>query len=402
MMNFTTQLSVKNIRRRPLRSVTLMLLAAFLAFSVFAGSLVVISLQNGLKSYEARLGADVVVVPAEAGLKGGLESILLQGVPGYFYMNESAMEKIRGMDGVEAVSPQFFLATAKAGCCSFPIQLIGFDPETDFTIQPWVRESYGGEVGYGDILIGSHVTMPSDGVLTFYNQEMHVVGQLDETGTALDNAVYGSMETMRDIVRNAEALGYRYLGKIDADKAVSAVMVRVSEEYPIEDVCNNINIHVRKVDATQSKSMVSGIAGGLKNVSRIIGMLTAMIWILAIGIMAAAFVLIVGERKKEFAILRVTGASQKMLSRLLLTESALVSGVGAACGVLLAALVAIPFTGLIRERLGLPYLLPGAGTIAALALGSLLMAVLAGALSAAFAGRKLNRIDAGLVLREGA
>ena len=401
-MNFTTQLAVKNIRRKPFRSLTLMLLAAFLAFSVFAGSLIVRSLQNGLDSYEARLGADVVVVPAEAGLKGGLESILLQGVPGYFYMNESAMEKIRGMDGVEAVSPQFFLATAKASCCSFPIQLIGFDPETDFTIQPWVRQSYGGEVGYGDILIGSHVTMPSDGMLTFYNQEMRVVGQLDETGTALDNAVYGSMETMRDIVRNAETLGYRYLGKISADQAVSAVMVQVSEDYPIEDVCNNINIHVRKVDATQSKSMVSGIAGGLKNVSRVIGVLTAMIWLLAIGIMAVAFMLIVGERKKEFAILRVTGASRKMLAGMLLTESALMSAIGAACGVALAALVALPFTGLIRDRLGLPYLLPGTGTIAGLALGALGMAVAAGALSSAFAGHKLNRIDAGLILREGA
>ena len=401
-MNFTTKLSFQNIRRKPLRSGTLMLLAAFLAFSIFAGSLVVMSLQKGLESYEARLGADVVVVPAEAGLKGGLESILLQGIPGYFYMNESAMEKIRGMDGVESVSPQFFLATAKASCCSFPIQLIGFDPETDFTIQPWVRESYGGEVSYGDILIGYNVSMPTDGVLTFYNQKMRVVGQLDETGTALDNAVYGSMETMRDIVRNAESLGYQYLGKISADKAVSAVMVRVSEDYPIEDVCNNINIHVRKVDATQAKSMVSGIAGGLKNVSRMIGVLTGLIWALAIGIMAVAFVLIVGERKKEFAILRVSGASRKMLSRLLLTESALVSAIGALCGTALAALTALPFTGLIREKLGLPYLLPGTETILALALGAVLVTVAAGSLSSAFAGRRLNRMDAGLVLREGA
>ena len=401
-MKFTTQLALKNIRRKPFRSVTLMLLAAFLAFSVFAGSLVVLSLQNGLKSYEARLGADVVVVPAEAGLKGGLESILLQGIPGYFYMNESVTEKIRAMDGVEALSPQFFLATAKASCCSYPVQLIGFDPETDFTIQPWIRQSYRGAIGHGDILIGHHVTMPPDAVLTFYSQEMHVVGQLDETGTALDNAIYGSMETMRDIARNAEALGYQYLGKISADQAVSALMVKVSEGFPIEAVCNNINIHVRKVDATQAKSMVASIAGGLKNVSRIIGTLTAMIWVLAIGIMAAAFVLIVGERKKEFAILRVTGASRKMLSRMLLTESALVSAIGAACGVAAAALVAFPFTDLIRDRLGLPYLLPDGKTVAALVLGALLMAVAAGALSSAAAGHKLNRIDAGLVLREGA
>lgn len=96
-------LALQNIRRKPLSSVTLMLLAAYLAFSVFAGSLVVMSLRNGLKGYEARLGADVVVVPAEAGLKGGLESILLQGVPGYFYMNESVVKKISVMEKISAM-----------------------------------------------------------------------------------------------------------------------------------------------------------------------------------------------------------------------------------------------------------------------------------------------------------
>lgn len=400
-MKFTAQLAVKNIRRRPLRSVTLMLLSAFLAFTVFAGSLVVRSMQNGLRSYEARLGADVVVVPAEAGLKGGLESILLQGVPGYFYMNESVVEKISAMDGVESISPQFFLATAKASCCSYPVQLIGFDPETDFTVQPWIRRSYTGDFGYGDILIGNHVTMPSDGVLTFYGQEMHVVGQLDETGTALDNAIYGSMETMRGIAVDAENLGYQYLGKIPAERAISALMIRVSEDFPIDAVCSNINIHVRKVDATQAQSMVAGIAGGLKNISRVIGVLTALIWVLAAAVTAAAFVLIAGERKKEFAILRVAGASRSMLARLLLTESAFMSAIGALCGVALAALIAFPFTGLIRERLALPYLLPAAGTCAALALGAVAAAVLAGALSAACAGRRLNRVDTGLILREG-
>ena len=401
-MNFSSSLAIRNIRRKPFRSVTLILLSAFLAFSIFAGSLVVMSLQNGLKSYEARLGADVVVVPAEAGLEGGLESILLQGIPGYFYMDDKAMTKIRAMDGVELVSPQFFLATAKASCCSYPIQLIGFDTESDFTIRPWVRSSYSGTMGQGDIIIGNHVTMPSDGVLTFYGQNMHVVAQLDETGTALDNAVYGSMETMRNIARNAESLGYQYLGKVSADKAVSALMIKVADGYSPEDVCNDINIHVRKVDATQAKSMVSQIALGLTSVSRIIGTLTVLIWVLALIILSVAFVLIVGERKKEFAILRVVGASRRMLSGMLLTESAVISGIGAVLGVALAALTAFPFTGLIRSSLGLPYLLPSAGRIALLTAGTLLLSVAAGALSSAAAVRKLNQIDPGFALREGA
>ncbi|MBR1456732.1 MAG: FtsX-like permease family protein [Oscillospiraceae bacterium] len=401
-MRFASTLALKNIKRKPGRSVIMILLAAFLAFSIFAGSLVVLSLRNGLASYEARLGADVVVVPYEAQTKGALESILLQGIPGYFYMDESAMEKIRGMEGVEIATPQFYLASAKAGCCSVALQLIGFDPETDFTIQPWIQESYSGTVGYGDVIVGNHVSLPLNHSLTFYNQELRVVAQLDETGTGLDNAVYASMDTVRDVIKNAESLGFRYLGKVSADKAISSVMVKVADGYSTEAVMNDINVHVRKVEATQSKSMISSIAAGLSNVSRIITLLTVMIWILAIVILAVVFVLIANERKKEFAILRIVGASRQMLSRMLLTESALISAVGSVLGVGLAALVAFPFTDLIRTRLNLPYLLPDAGTVAALVLGALLASVLAGSLSSAVSARKLSRNDAGLVLREGA
>ena len=87
-MKFANTLAAKNMRRRPVRTAAMILLAAFLAFSVFAGSLVVASLQNGLKSYEARLGADIIVVPYEARTHGQFESILLQGIPGMFSMSD--------------------------------------------------------------------------------------------------------------------------------------------------------------------------------------------------------------------------------------------------------------------------------------------------------------------------
>ena len=85
-MRFEHDLAIKNLRRKPARTVALVLLAAFLSMSIFGGSMIVLSLRNGLRSYEARLGADIVVVPYEAQTKGTLESILLQGIPGYFYM----------------------------------------------------------------------------------------------------------------------------------------------------------------------------------------------------------------------------------------------------------------------------------------------------------------------------
>lgn len=401
-MKFERQLARRNLSRKPVRTAAMILLAAFLSFSVFAGSMIVLSLQNGLESYESRLGADIVVVPYEARSHGTLESILLQGIPGYFYMDETYLDKVRAISGVESASPQFYLASASAGCCSVAVQIIGFDPDTDFSIQPWIRENYSRDLGDGDVIVGSGITVPKNRTLRFYNQDCRVVASLDQTGTGLDTAVYANMNTIQALMAGSQAEGYDYFGGADPQRTISSIMVKVKDGCSIESVANDINIHVRHVEATQAKTMVSSIAGGLTNVSRIIGGLTAMIWALAIVILILAFVMISHERTREFAILRVMGASQRMLSGLLRWEAALISLAGAALGVAVGALVVFPFSSLIRGKLDLPYLLPGPGVIAGLLLGSVVLAVAAGSLTSAISAYRISRIDTGLILREGA
>lgn len=401
-MKFERELSVKNLKRKPARTVALVLLAAFLSFSIFGGSVIVMSLQNGLHSYESRLGADIVVIPNQAKTKGTLDSILLQGVPGYFYMDNTYLEKISAIEGVEAASPQFFLASASAGCCSVSVQIIGFDPDTDFSVQPWIRENYAGEIGEGDVIVGSSITVPKNRTLTFYNTDCHIVAQLDETGTGLDNAIYADMNTIKTMMTNAQALGFHDFDEVNAGKAISSVMIKVRDGYSIQDVTDDINIHVRRVQATQAKSMISNISGGLNNVSHIIGLLTVMIWILSLVILMITFVMIANERTKEFAVLRVVGASQRMLTRLLMTESVMISGIGAVAGVLMACLFVFPFSGLIHSSLNLPYLLPSVGSLAALLVGSVALSIVAGGLTACVSAYRIGKNDTALILREGA
>lgn len=401
-MKFERQLARRNLSRKPVRTAALILLAAFLSFSVFAGSMIVLSLQNGLESYESRLGADIVVVPYEARSHGTLESILLQGIPGYFYMDETYLDQVRAISGVESASPQFYLASASAGCCSVAVQIIGFDPDTDFSIQPWIRESYSRDLGDGDVIVGSGITVPKNRILRFYNQDCRVVASLDQTGTGLDTAVYANMNTIQALMAGSQAEGFDYFGGADPQRTISSIMVKVKDGCSIESVANDINIHVRHVEATQAKTMVSSIAGGLTNVSRIIGGLTAMIWALAIVILILAFVMISHERTREFAILRVMGASQRMLSGLLRWEAAFISLVGAVLGVAVGALVVFPFSSLIRGKLDLPYLMPGSGVVLGLLVGSVVLAVAAGSLTSAISAYRISRIDTGLILREGA
>ena len=400
-MKFASTLAARNMRRRPVRTAAMILLAAFLAFSILAGSLIVASLQNGLKSYEDRLGADVVVVPYEARTHGQFESILLQGIPGMFSMSTKDYQKVIEREGIEVAAPQFFLTSASASCCSVSVQIIGFDPELDFTVQPWIRESYEDKLETGDVIVGADLNLPTDREVQFFNTRCKAVAQMEKTGTGLDTAVYCTMDTIELIIKNAQKLGFKAFDDVDPATAVSAVMIKVADGYTPEQVTGDINIHVKRVQAGQAANMFSGIADGLSSVSGIIRILIVMIWILAIVVLAITFAMIAHERAKEFAVLRVIGASRNMLSRLLLTESIAISAIGSVCGAAAAALAILPFSSLISAKLQLPYLMPDAGTIVLFTVGSLLVSILAGSLTAAFSAYRVSRQDAAFTLREG-
>ena len=130
------ELPLRNLFHKPLRTAALFVLTFFLAFTIFSGSAVIWSLQNGLDRLESRLGADVIVVPNKAKQKIDPKNLILNGTPGYFYMDKEKINLIEHVEGVDKVSPQIFLASLSASCCSIPVQIIGFDPGSDFIVQP--------------------------------------------------------------------------------------------------------------------------------------------------------------------------------------------------------------------------------------------------------------------------
>ena len=394
-------LAFANIRRNAPRTAGLALLAALLSFAVFAGALAGSSLMRGLENLQARLGADIIVAPDTAKSKVDLQEILLEGVPGQFYMDASYVSKIAQRDGVEQVSPQYYLATAKAGCCSFPVQIIGFDPDTDFAIQPWVARSYSHELGVRDVVTGCNISGAPGSSIRFYGVDCRIVARLDETGTSLDNAVFATNDTLRELIAGSQEQGIAVLADNDPNQVVSTVQVKVADGYRVQDVMDDINVHVRGVSAVQTRAMVSGVADGIMGVGRVLGVLVTALGLLAIVFLAVAFVLSARGRMREFAALRMSGASRSMLARMAVLESAIEGALGAFIGIALGLVVFYCFGPELEHALGLPFLLPGAGQAIGYALGTLVVGVGASIASSAFATVRLCRVDAGQVLREG-
>ena len=397
------QLPLRNLLRRPGRTMALVLLTAFLALSVFGGSIVVRSLRGGLDSLQARLGADIIVMPAEAESKVSFKNLLLQGTTGAFYMDASALDRVREVEGVEIAAPQTFLASLKADCCAVKVQVIGIDPDVDFTMKPWIDQSYSRDLGDMDVAVGCDVTADVGQSLRIYDQNTHVVAKLARTGTGLDTAVYCAMDTMKALLAAAEEKGVSHrITSEGSDEVVSAVYVKVKEGYDVGKVNNALNGHVRKATAVRARSMFTDVSDSLSGISRTVALLIGAVWALAFAVLLVAFAMMVNERRREFAVLRLLGASRRGLCGLMLVESALCSLAGGLLGVAVAALIVFPFTTLIETKLALPYLAPSATAVLALALGTVLATLLVGALASAWSAWRLSRTDPGTTLREGA
>ena len=402
-MKFPIQIAQKNIKRKPFRSAAMSGIAMVLSFTLFFGAYMIVSLREGLSSYQDRLGADIVVVPVSATSHGALDDILLQGITGNYYMNGQTVDKIYAVKGIESITKQFYLASAKASCCASRVQIIGFDPETDFSVLPWISENYKGEIEDGDIVVGCNINVPADREILFYGKYYHVAAQLAKTGTGLDSAVYTNMNTIKGMAEDAKTLldSDPFQG-ISLKTAASAILIKVADGYSISDVTDDINIHISKVQATSAKNMISNISEGLNGVSKIITGLVILVWLLAVVILVISFMMVSNERKKEFAVLRIMGASQKMLFQILSSETVLLSVAGALAGLILAVTLILPFSSYIRDALGLPFLTPDFSVMSVLFVLALVISVLTGYLTAYLFSRRITKSEAGLLLREDA
>lgn len=395
--------SLKNIQRNPFRSFLMILLIAFISFTLFAGIIVVRSLQTGLDNYKDRLGADVIVAPYEATTKGSFDDILLQGITGNYYMSNAYYNKISKIEGIEKISAQFYLTSAKASCCSVRVQIIGFDPETDFTIKPWIEKSYQKEINDGDIIVGYNITTPENRKITFYGKTYNVVGELARTGTGLDSAVYANINTVKEMAETSHALEYnKELEGIDVTNSVSSVFIKVSDGYSPDDVTMRINNSVKGIKAESSASMVTNIGTGLNNVSVVIGILISVVWVLAVIILIISFMMISNERKKEFAILRCLGTSRSSLSMLISIEAIILALSGSIIGVGIGALALIPISSSIETLFNLPFMLPSIGLIITFGLITIVSTVLVCFISTIKASYDISKSETGLLLREDA
>jgi putative ABC transport system permease protein len=395
-----SDLALCNLKRRPFRTIALMFLVSILSAALFLGSLISLSFKNGTEKISKRLGADILVVPK--GYEQKTERILLRGEPSTFYMNEIWIDKISGIEGVRTVSPQLFVASLNSDCCSSLVQIIGFDQDTDFTVEPWIRSVLPGKLLMNEIVIGAAISGIVGGKLQFFGREYNIAAKMDNTGTSFDTSVFMNIAAAKiasdDYIAKSGAVGI-------PEDAISSLTVLTQDGYSAGDVGKNISnafeYGSREISVITAEKIISNVSGSLRTIVSFVFALAVLLWVLSVLILGIVFSIILNERKREFGILRSLGVTRKNLASLVLLESGIISLSGGALGIGLSALLTLPLRVYVLQIIKMPYLQPPVIQIAVIIIAALFMSFATGPISSLASVFKTVKGDTYSVIRDG-
>ncbi len=331
----------KNLRCHPVRTVILFVLMVLLTACAAGGFALIQSMQREAVRSEGRLGADILLYPSEAmsGISAG--KLLMQGTPTEVHRDRSMLSRLQDCDGIAQVSCQLYLRDTTG---DKPIWIVGYDPETDFVIHPWLGTEENQPFPAGTVLAGNGAPGENGGIKLF-GRVWPIAARLEKTESVLDDMVFIDIRTVPEILKAAEEAGIDEYRSVDPENDFSAVLIRIREKKDIDSVTNWLNVYVRKMKAVRSEETLTDTASGIRGQMRLIAVIAGAAWMILLLSLSIAQSVIMKERKKELYVWYTVGASRDMVRMIMMKEAMMVYGAGVTAGVLAGGLAALPAFG---------------------------------------------------------
>ena len=353
--------TIKDIQRHAFLNACLLATVVILSVMLFSVTVISVSLKKGMGNMRKRLGADIMLVPK--GEREKAENMLLEGSRSNFYFEGEVYEKVQSIDGISDSTSQCFLKSLSADCCSSEVQIVFFDPESDFVVGPWIETEYKQKLSGDAVIVGSDI-VSEDGKIKLFGQEYAIASQMARTGTALDSSVYLSTDAKAELLKNAEEKGSFLTEEQKKGDILSSIFINVDGSHTTEQVIDSAHKTIGDIfDVVYPKKLHESLSGSLGKITGVVNVISLSLGILLVAILLIINSIIMKGRKSEIALLRVLGHRKKDLIRKLLSEMGLISLAGALGGSLLGALIVIPFGRYIGKSLDMPYLGPGIASV---------------------------------------
>ena len=395
-------LTRQNLRRRPFRA-CLMTGCILLACAVlFAATVLSRGIHFTLQTTKERLGADMVAVPAEA--RDEAEAALVSGSPTVFYMPAALEEKVRATPGVKQTCAQIFLRSLSAPCCDSEVSLVGFDPQNDFTISPWMLRQpdpifLDNQIIVGAKVISAVVGTPAKAIgqrLIFMGKPFTVSTILEPTGLGADYTVFLTLDTAYQMTKDSPL----YPLPVKRDQ-ISTIMIKLENWADQDAVARAVEQSLPEVKVFTANQLVASYSRQLNRLVNMLFGFGSLFCALAVVLAGSLFALSVRQRMREIGLLLALGARRNFIFRLVVLEAAFISGTGGLMGVLMGFAAVIFSRDRLTAMLGNQYMWPDNPFFFRAAGLILLAALITGTLGGLYPAWRVSRIEPYAAMRRG-
>ncbi len=344
------------------------------------------SLETDIAINSARLGADLAVVPLGTKENGEVEAA--QGPPSKGLIPVSNFNGIQKIAGIEKITQQVYLNSFQLGGKNLAV--IGFDPVTDFTVQPWLLNTLESSLSSHDVLVGVDVVngegtkIRSGDNFEINGQVFRVAGTLDKSGSYMDNAVFRPI--------NSEEL----------HKNASWYLIKVLHNISLDQYANVLQTNFPQIEVMTRNELNNTLDTQLSGILRGNGLLVATVFIIItmMLIIAAMFNLTVHEQMKDFGILQAMGAKKNHISQLIAGEALVLVVAGIIGGLVIGEILFQSFSRILT-RPGLTVADTPIIFKLEVSLSGAILALLIGVIAALYPAFHMSKLDPYDAIRQG-
>ena len=397
------QLIFHSIRMRKVQSASILISIALSAalFLVLGG--IYGGVTQGISLSAERSGADLLVVPGDARSYLDEGELLYTGVPVPMYMDEDVMDAIRGLEGVERATAQFFSQTLNASCCSATdeTRLVGINLDDDFIVSPLLPDGFGGQLADDEVIVGSQVDGIVDGVLHIYGKPYRVAATMAESGGDLDHSIIMDMDVARQVSAQTDGFDSTWEKYGASEGLISAIMVDATDDA---EVYEKLKIKLNLTDGVayvENAETAERTQDQMRSVFLLLAGAAVLMLAVTVLQLFARFYSCVWDRKSELALYRAIGASQREIRGLIGGEVALLAGGGAIVGIVVGFILYRALLGVLADSLAFPFVSVGAAGMTLLIAGIIVLIAVLSFLSIIWPLRQVGRLDPSLAMQQG-
>ncbi len=386
----------QGIRGRLFRSLLIAFLVFVLTGFLLATTVILMGMKESLHSGMERLGADIIVIPYDV-TEQAQEEVLTGRLATRDSMPANHVRRILEMKAVKRVSPQLYLGTISGSVYSTAqkLYIIAFDPQTDFTILPWLKGKLPRPLSIRDAVGGAFIDkVDPPGHILANGYELALAGKLEPTGIWLDQTVFVTFETAREMIAKGAISD-----EVSPD-TVTSISVDLKPGYDVARTATEMLLVAPGIWPVQAAKLMTTLAAQRAGLIQSLFLALSLIWIFTVALTGFVFSLIVNEQRREIGMFRAVGASRRFIFQLFLTEGAILASVGGLTGMILTTCLVYFLRPWLMAAFEVRIYLPSLPGLVVSMIGCFLIALVLVFPALLYPAIKASRLDPAVAMRE--